>query len=560
MRIKKISTKITLTISMLILLAIFLLALPSRKVVIDESNKVLDTQMEERIMCAWDVAEGLRLSAKTEEEAKKAFAQYITTRSVGHSGYGYVIDTDGKFLFHPNSKLIGTDASQFPFTETMLKEKSSFTNQSFGKAQTKLEVYVWEGREKFSYYTYYKPWDIIIALSGNYDEFNGAEKAATKTISLLGLFIMVSISAAVYFIIRNYMKPMTEMAKAMSEIEKGNLKISPMTFKSQDEIGLLIKGFNSMITNISNMIKSIKDNSNHLDMQAENLSAVSEELSSSSNEIAGAIQEVAQGASSQAGQLSEITGNIVQFGQEVNNITKKIELVGENAIKIDAMANERSIELEKMAKSIEGLNTIFAELINRIGMVSADMSKINEITAVINGIADQTNLLALNASIEAARAGEAGRGFAVVADEIRKLAEKSKESSTDIGMLLTRLSESSSVVENSAIEVKEEILNQVEGIQGSIGSFKEIITAIGEIIPQITAVNNSAAIINRDKNGIIEKVEGASAVSEETSATAEEIAASSQQMNSSSEEVANAAQNLNQIVEKIVQQLNIFEV
>ncbi len=53
-----------------------------------------------------------------------------------------------------------------------------------------------------------------------------------------------------------------------------------------------------------------------------------------------------------------------------------------------------------------------------------DITRISQISVMIQGVADQTNLLALNAAIEAARAGDMGRGFAVVADEVRTLAAR----------------------------------------------------------------------------------------------------------------------------------------
>ncbi len=70
------------------------------------------------------------------------------------------------------------------------------------------------------------------------------------------------------------------------------------------------------------------------------------------------------------------------------------------------------------------------------------MERINVLSDAILEIASQTNLLALNAAIEAAQAGDSGSGFAVVAEEIRKLAENSKETATEIQSVTQQVLES----------------------------------------------------------------------------------------------------------------------
>ncbi|MDU5819269.1 MAG: hypothetical protein E6Z48_04930 [Clostridium butyricum] len=100
--------------------------------------------------------------------------------------------------------------------------------------------------------------------------------------------------------------------------------------------------------------------------------------------------------------------------------------------------------------------------------------------------------------------------------------------------------------------------SQVSIIDNSIKAFKTIIVDIGDILPMINNVNNSIEDISKDKDVIIEKIETASAVSEENSASSEEILASSQQMTISAEDLSMSAQVLSDIALNMNNNVNKF--
>jgi len=395
-----------------------------------------------------------------------------------------------------------------------------------------------------------------------------AQTIIDQVFTLINYIIIVTIIAIlvmtllIYFFTRNIIiNPIKSMIKCLDKLSDGDLsfEIDKKCLKSKDEFGEMANAVSKTQSSFRNMIKSIKEKSDDIDKNSEKLSYVSEEMATASENVTKSVEEIANGTNSQSEDLQTISTITNVFGKHLEGIVNSIEEIYKSSNNIGDMANESSINMDTLSKSIIEIETVFNKNTESMETLRIKIDKINEISSVINGIASQTNLLSLNAAIEAARAGEAGKGFAVVADEIRKLADESQKSSENITVLINDIVLNSENMAKSSVEMDHELVKETGFVNIAVNSFDSIINAINKMIPQMKEIQEKSVSIQEDKNTIVDKIEGAAAVSQETAASSQEISASSEEMYVSIEDVANTAQNLSNMTSEMLESINQFK-
>ena len=386
---------------------------------------------------------------------------------------------------------------------------------------------------------------------------------STEISGVLGYVVAMTIGLILGWLFsKGFTANFARLTDSAESIGRGDLTrdVTIRPSRIPDESHELANLINLMLQNLRELVRHIKRTSAQLTESTREINSTALEINASTEEVAQAIEQISRGAETQA--------ELVEKGSKtIREIAISIELVAARARETAKAARETSLTAQHGGSlandSLERMKDFFEkqELIGQqFDTFNKKLQKVGKVADCIGDIARQTNLLALNASIEAARAGEYGKGFAVVAEEVRKLADGSSQSATDISDMIENLREESRKVQDVIVESSHSIKEGKKNIDITASAFQEILKTVLDTERKASSIADLSMMQKEGSAKMLTAVDEIARLADDNAASTEQVSAATEEQLAAMQDMALATKELAQLAEELMTVVERFQV
>ncbi|MEN6384107.1 MAG: methyl-accepting chemotaxis protein [Phycisphaerales bacterium] len=487
----------------------------------------------------------------------------IDKTKISDSNYSFAFDgKDGLVFAHPIKEYIGSLKLINPDEKD--KQKTASELQEMAKqavsGQSGTQIYNFDGAKIIAAYVSIPGTSFGVATRMNYEDAMAPIRQERNS-AIIIVLITSLISVAIGSVFAKYIAaPIKSIANQANIIASGDFtKAIDLTVHGKDEVAQLQNNFKEMAIMLKSSMTQIRQAVTEITSSSEVLEGNSEQSAQSATQVAQTVAEVASGTIAQVNAVNRTVEIVKGIGNQIDEISKNASEATLLTKDSAAAASDGGKAVNHAVESITNINAIVQDTAKAIRELGTSSEQISHIVDAISGLASQTNLLALNAAIEAARAGEQGRGFAVVAEEVRRLAEQSQESASNIAQIIGEVQLQTKYVIEKMDKSAEEVSAGQNVVLATGESFKTIQAQIENVNHSVQGIAVIIQQLTKSSSNVLSSVEEIREISQDTAANSQTISAATEEQSASMQEVASSAEALAQLSDKLEGTLNQYK-